>query len=107
METLGTPLSNVGLNVGSKIFTFYIMLYINQLRANISGEGGIRTHGGVTPTTDFESVAFDLSATSPEPGAPRRVRGRAGNPSLTARPRPVNPAPDAAPGGQPCLGSTS
>src|SRR5215813_12327056 len=31
-----------------------------------SGEGGIRTPGGVTPTPDFESGAFDLSATSPD-----------------------------------------
>lgn len=29
------------------------------------GEGGIRTPGRVTPTTDFESVPFDHSGTSP------------------------------------------
>ncbi len=30
------------------------------------GEGGIRTHGRLTPTPDFESGTFDHSATSPE-----------------------------------------
>ena len=30
------------------------------------GEGGIRTHGGLTPTPDFESGTFDHSATSPQ-----------------------------------------
>ena len=29
------------------------------------GEGGIRTHGTIAGTTDFKSVAFDRSATSP------------------------------------------
>ena len=29
------------------------------------GEGGIRTHGGLAPTPDFESGTFDHSATSP------------------------------------------
>ena len=29
------------------------------------GEGGIRTHGRVAPTLDFESSTFDHSATSP------------------------------------------
>ena len=29
------------------------------------GEGGIRTHGNLTATPDFESGAFDHSATSP------------------------------------------
>ena len=29
------------------------------------GEGGIRTHGTVTRTPDFESGTFDHSATSP------------------------------------------
>ena len=31
----------------------------------VCGEGGIRTHGTVTRTLDFESSAFDHSATSP------------------------------------------
>ena len=30
------------------------------------GEGGIRTHGNVNATPDFESGTFDHSATSPE-----------------------------------------
>ena len=32
----------------------------------LGGEGGIRTHGTVTRTPDFESGTFDHSATSPE-----------------------------------------
>ncbi len=32
---------------------------------NIGGEGGIRTHGKLAPTPDFESGTFDHSATSP------------------------------------------
>ena len=35
------------------------------LLRDIGGEGGIRTHGGLTPTPDFESGTFDHSATSP------------------------------------------
>ena len=31
----------------------------------IGGEGGIRTHGDVATTPDFESGTFDHSATSP------------------------------------------
>ena len=31
------------------------------------GEGGIRTHGRLAPTPDFESGTFDHSATSPSP----------------------------------------
>ena len=30
------------------------------------GEGGIRTHGRLAPTPDFESGTFDHSATSPK-----------------------------------------
>jgi hypothetical protein len=30
------------------------------------GEGGIRTHGGVTPTPVFETGLFNRSSTSPE-----------------------------------------
>ena len=32
---------------------------------NRGGEGGIRTHGRLAPTPDFESGTFDHSATSP------------------------------------------
>jgi hypothetical protein len=32
------------------------------------GEGGIRTHGRLLPTPDFESGTFDHSATSPGRG---------------------------------------
>ena len=31
----------------------------------VGGEGGIRTHGSVATTPDFESGTFDHSATSP------------------------------------------
>ena len=34
-------------------------------RAWSGGEGGIRTHGELAPTPDFESGTFDHSATSP------------------------------------------
>jgi hypothetical protein len=34
--------------------------------ANKGGEGGIRTHGGVTPTPVFETGLFNRSSTSPE-----------------------------------------
>ena len=37
----------------------------------MSGEGGIRTHGGVTPTPVFETGLFNRSSTSP--GANRRI----------------------------------
>ena len=37
------------------------------------GEGGIRTHGRLAPTPDFESGTFDHSATSPLEG--RHYRG--------------------------------
>jgi hypothetical protein len=30
------------------------------------GEGGIRTHGGVTPTPVFETGLFNRSSTSPQ-----------------------------------------
>jgi hypothetical protein len=34
------------------------------------GEGGIRTHGWLSPSTVFETAAFDHSATSPRHGSP-------------------------------------
>ena len=39
---------------------------INHLGPCNGGEGGIRTHGALTRTPDFESGTFDHSATSPE-----------------------------------------
>ena len=38
---------------------------LNNNNLSNGGEGGIRTPGRVTPTTDFESVPFDHSGTSP------------------------------------------
>ena len=35
---------------------------------NEDGEGGIRTHGGVTPTPVFETGLFNRSSTSPRAG---------------------------------------
>ena len=37
-----------------------------QVKHVISGEGGIRTHGGVTPTPVFETGLFNRSSTSPK-----------------------------------------
>ena len=39
----------------------------NKIKGDLhdGGEGGIRTHGRLTPTPDFESGTFDHSATSP------------------------------------------
>ncbi len=39
------------------------------------GEGGIRTPGTLSDTTDFESVTFGHSATSPKGGQESRVCG--------------------------------
>jgi hypothetical protein len=36
-----------------------------ELSDLISGEGGIRTHGGSRPTTVFETAPFGRSGTSP------------------------------------------
>ena len=41
------------------------MLFINALMPVIGGQGGIRTHGGVTPTPVFKTGAFNRSATCP------------------------------------------
>ena len=45
-----------GLDVDHYSATYVLKTY---------GEGGIRTPGGVTPTTVFETAAFNRSATSP------------------------------------------
>jgi hypothetical protein len=41
-----------------------------MLAKNQGGEGGIRTHGGVTPTPVFETGLFNRSSTSPEARPP-------------------------------------
>ncbi len=38
----------------------------NNINKLSGGEGEIRTHGRVTPTTIFKTVAFNRSATSPD-----------------------------------------
>ena len=47
----------------------------NGLHRELGGEGGIRTHGGVSPTTVFETAPFDRSGTSPSAG---HLRPRSG-----------------------------
>ncbi len=44
--------------------------------ATTGGEGGIRTHGRLAPTPDFESGTFDHSATSPTPARASLAGGR-------------------------------
>ncbi len=41
------------------------LFFYVDLRILFSGEGGIRTHGGASPTTVFETVPFNRSGTSP------------------------------------------
>ena len=43
-------------------------------RLAIGGEGGIRTHGELTPTTVFETVPIDHSGTSPQQESTGRER---------------------------------
>ena len=42
-----------------------IIIIYQWLTSYLGGEGGIRTHGELAPTPDFESGTFDHSATSP------------------------------------------
>src|SRR4030065_2159932 len=42
---------------------------------DMGGEGGIRTHGRLAPTPDFESGTFDHSATSPAARIVTEARG--------------------------------
>jgi integrase len=46
-------------------FEFFYFGETHKTIVNIGGRGGIRTHGRVTPTPDFESGAFSHSATLP------------------------------------------
>jgi hypothetical protein len=41
----------------------------NAFAGASGGEGGIRTHGGLAPTTVFETAPIDHSGTSPRSGA--------------------------------------
>ena len=46
---------------------WFVAKYSIQLSySRIGGEGGIRTHGSIAATPDFESGTFDHSATSPQ-----------------------------------------
>src|SRR3546814_4446421 len=58
------------------------------------GEGGIRTHGGLAPTTVFETAPFDRSGTSPHPVPTGSKAGQAG---AGPYPMPVFAASNAAP----------
>ena len=46
---------------------------LDGVKHYIGGEGGIRTHGRLKPTPDFESGTFDHSATSPKRAIYRRA----------------------------------
>jgi hypothetical protein len=46
------------------VFNQFAPTFQNDTDGN-SGEGGIRTHGGVTPTPVFETGLFNRSSTSP------------------------------------------
>jgi hypothetical protein len=43
-----------------------VFIVAHRDRKNSGGEGGIRTHGGVTPTPVFETGLFNRSSTSPD-----------------------------------------
>ena len=49
-------------------------LYVPISEEN-GGEGGIRTHGQLAPTTVFETVPIDHSGTSPHVGQAGRLNG--------------------------------
>jgi hypothetical protein len=51
--------------VNNTISEFFYFGETHKTRAKYGGRGGIRTHGRVTPTPDFESGAFNHSATLP------------------------------------------
>jgi hypothetical protein len=50
--------------------TFFELDGIDWNEEGNDGEGGIRTHGGVTPTPVFETGLFNRSSTSPEARPP-------------------------------------
>ena len=55
-------------------------------RMGTGGEGGIRTHGRLAPTSVFETDAIDHSATSPQAVAPySHGRGAAQPPAAASR----------------------
>ena len=64
--------------VAGRPFYPAIEITITFLGVDSSGEGGIRTRVKVAPETDFESAAFDLSATSPAYQNNELHPGRAG-----------------------------
>jgi hypothetical protein len=47
-------------------FEFFYFWGTHKTLVNIGGRGGIRTHGSLATTSDFESGAFNHSATLPE-----------------------------------------
>ena len=47
-----------------------IVAQLIETKKRNDGEGGIRTHGGVTPTPVFETGLFNRSSTSPEERPP-------------------------------------
>ena len=49
-------------------FEFFYFGETHKTLVNIGGRGGIRTHGSLATTSDFESDALDHSATLPAVG---------------------------------------
>ncbi len=48
---------------------WYLSYFLELCEIGCGGETGIRTLGGVTPTTVFETAPFDHSGTSPRFGS--------------------------------------
>ena len=49
----------------TEFFEFFYFVETHKTIVNIGGRGGIRTHGSLATTSDFESDALDHSATLP------------------------------------------
>jgi hypothetical protein len=65
-------------------------MYNQYLTANGGGQGGIRTHGELPPTTVFKTVALNHSATCPlcRGAYPLNTAGASqDNPFLCAKPK--------------------
>ena len=63
---VGLPTKHMEIFRGeSRHVIMQVLLPMTHEMSSASGEGGIRTHGGVAPTPDFESGSFGLSDTSP------------------------------------------
>ena len=54
-----SPMSHSPCPEGSRSSLLFIFLSVGPPFGRLHGEGGIRTPGGVSPTTAFEAVAFN------------------------------------------------